>query len=617
MKRLLSLVVFLAGVGGLIGQDLPSWADEDQPQDSTSNRLKIVNADILSFQRVDGVSLQKLIGNVELLQDSTTFLCDSAYYYEEDNRIEAFDNVKVIMPDSVTMVAERATYDGQTRIAEVFDKITLTDRSVTLTTDHLIYDRNEKFGYYDESGTLIDEETELTSIFGYYYPDEDMAYFREEVVLTSPDYTLYTDTLAYDTDLKIARFVTLTKIVSQNGDIETTSGNYNTEARRVNLFARSQVKDSTYILSADTLFYDDELNMGFGIGRVVVDQQDTTLQIKGNYGEFDRETDESLVTENPVAIQVFEEDTLFLFADTLRSYVEVRIDTIRYQFLPQSLGTIDSLLHDFEAQDSLERDSAALAACIMDSLGVDTFRIDSQKSRMFKGYYNVQFYMRELQGRCDSLVYFYDDSLLFLYQDPRLWSDESQIYGDTVKVWMKNGEADSMWIGEGAFLVSEEDTVGHNQIKGKEMRASFRNGELMHMTVLGNSESIYFAKEEDSTGTRYQGMNQALAQSMKLYFVENELQRIVFISQPEGSFKPMFEVMFQPNRLDGMRWEPERRPEKPDAVQIMLGLWPPVIEQKDVPTLVPLPFEGKEAFQSETSPITEEESVQPEEVQNQ
>lgn len=590
MKRAILVFVHVLTFSVLTAQEpFPSLETED---DSTSRRVKILNSDVLSFSTVDGIQLQKLIGNVKILQDSTIFYCDSAYYFEAENRIEAFSNVRVEMPDSVVMLARRATYDGNTRIAEAFKDITLTDRSVTLETDHLTYDRNEEFGFFDNNGTLLDGETKLTSLLGYYYPQENMSYFKKEVVLESPDYTLYTDTLAYDTELKIARFITETTIVSESGEIVTTNGNYDTEVRRVNLFERSQVTDSTYILSADTLFYDDAIDMGYAIGQVVVDQKDTTLQLKGNYGEFNRDTDESLVTDNPVAIQIFENDTLFLFADTLRSIVQTRLDTVSYRFLPNALSTIDSLL-----SDSTLLDSVALASYLLDSLGVDTFRVDTQKARIFKGYYDVTFYMNELQGKCDSLVYFYDDSMLLMYRSPMLWAEENQLYGDTIKVWMKNGEADSMWLGANSFLVSEEDTVGFNQMKGKEMRASFRNGDMYRLAVIGNSESIYFAKEEDTTETRYQGMNQALAQAINLYFEDNELQKIVFLSQPEGSFKPMFEVLFQPNRLDGMKWLPENRPPKPDGLQIMTGLWPPVpiggpILEFDPEE--PLPFEGEE-----------------------
>lgn len=588
-------------------QPRAAWQDTSTV-DSNRHRVQILNADILSFQRVDGLPLQKLLGNVRLMQDSTFFSCDSAYYYESQNRLEAYDNVTVIMPDSVVMTAERATYDSETRIAEVFDNITLTDRSVTLTTDHLTYDREEEYGYYRDGGKLVDEETELTSVLGYYYPQEDMAYFRKNVVLKHPDYTLKTDTLGYHTDTKIATFLTQTTILSKDGTIETTSGNYDTQGRRVNLFARSQVRDSSYLMSADTLFYDDETNMGFAIGKVIVDQIDSSLQIRGNYGEFDRGSDRSMVAERPVAIQVFEDDTLFLFADTLRSFSIERYDTV---FATAATPVENSLAQDSSVSDTVVIPQPDSSWQVLDSVALPAppllqpeprvvQDVDTVKRRLFKGYHDVSFFMRELQGRCDSMVYYYDDSVLFLYQKPVLWSEENQLTGDTIKVWMANGKADSMWIGPNAFLVSKEDTVGYNQMKGKEMRASFRQGNLYCLEIRGNAESIYFAKEEDTVETRYQGLNQALSQAMNLYFTDNELQKIVFLAQPEGTFKPMFEVIFQENQLDGMPWRIDEKPEEPDAIAIMQGPWPP-----DLPFELPTLPEGAFDPEEETSPKEE------------
>ena len=545
MKRLLLLLVpILACLHGQ-AQTPPNYPGNPEASADTNNRVKILNSDILSFRRENGVDIQRLIGNVRLLQDSTYFFCDSAYYFEQDNRFEAFGKVRAEMPDSVVMTADRATYDGTTRVAEAFGRILLRDRTVRLTTTHLTFNRELSEGYYYKGGKLVDGDTELTSTFGYYYPRQDMAYFKRQVVLVSPDYRLETDTLAYDTQFKVAKFVTQTLIKSKDGDIETTSGNYDTESKRVNLFARSQVNDSSYILTADTLFYDDGMSLGYAVGKVVVEQRDSTLKIRGNYGEFNRETDESLVSDYPVAVQVFDDDTLFLFADTLRSLSIQRIDTVML------------------VSDSLQQADPG------------AYRLDTLERRIFRGYSSVRVYLREMQAACDSLVYFYDDSVLVLHQSPMLWADETEIFGDTIKVWMKGGQADSMWIGPNAFLVSREDTVGFNQIKGKEMRASFTEGELTRLEVLGNSESVYWAKEEDSTGASYQGMNQALAQNMTIFFEENEVQRIVFRSKPEGSFKPMFEVLFQENRLDGMKWVPEARPVRPDVVAIMEGAWPP------------------------------------------
>jgi hypothetical protein len=190
--------------------------------------------------------------------------------------------------------------------------------------------------------------------------------------------------------------------------------------------------------------------------------------------------------------------------------------------------------------------------------------MDTLEFTVFRAYHNVTFFMNDLQGKADSLVYFYDDSIITLHDDPILWSDVNQLTGDTIKIWMKNDQVDSMWVGADGFLASKEDTVGYNQIKGKELRVKFRNNELSRMNVIGNSESIYFARnDDDTTRITYQGMNKALAQKMVMHFEDNEPVKIVFLSQPEGKFIPFFMTIGQENKLDGLDWRIEEKPEKP------------------------------------------------------
>ncbi|MDX2247841.1 MAG: OstA-like protein [Bacteroidia bacterium] len=510
--------------GGLSAQPV------QQPEvvkDSTK-RVKILHASILSYLKSQEVVFEKLVGRVEMMQDSTLFFCDSAYFFETDHRLEAYSRVRIEMPDSVFLYGDKLTYDTESKISEVYKRITLTNQDVVLTTDRMTYLRNEDYGFYREGGKMVDGDNVLTSIHGYYYPNEDMAYFRDSVKLVSPDYVLTTDTLGYDTDTKVSYFITQTYITSEDGEIETENGNYDTENGIVNLYSRSTVRDSSYLLIADTLTYYDKRDLGYARGNVMVFQDDSSLQIRGGLGQFNRKTDESWVTRGAMAIHLFDDDTLYMMADTLFS---VKVKKI--------VPSTDSLAE-----------------------------MDTIETRLFKAYNNVRFFMNDLQGRADSMVYFYDDSVMYLYKDPVLWSEENQLTGDTIIVWLKNEKADSMWVGEEGFMASREDTVGYNQLKGKEIRAKFKDNELYRMHIIGNSESIYFAKnEDDTTNIYYEGMNKALAQEMIIYFQENEVKRIIFLTQPEGTYYPFFKVIFEANELDGLEWRITERPEKPSVFE--------------------------------------------------
>ncbi|MEO1448717.1 MAG: OstA-like protein, partial [Bacteroidota bacterium] len=370
----------------LPGVAVQAQADEDTAQ---STRLKIINADFLTFQKRDDLPVQKLIGRVQMQQDSTYFFCDSAYLYDNENRAEAFGRVRVEMSDSVFLFADRMEYEGETRIAEVFNNITLTDQQSVLTTDRLTYYRNEEYGYYQEGGTLEDGESTLKSIFGYYYPNQDRATFRKDVTLVHPDYTLSTDTLDYNTEIKVAHFVTQTFIDSKDGKIETSRGNYDTENSRVNLYARSIVRDSSYTLTADTLYYIDKDNLGLAFGDVRVLQEDSTLEIRGQFGRFNRETDESMLTGEAVAIQKFDEDTLYIFADTLFATKETRYvyappvpDTTLSDSIGVSTDSLASAIGEGEIPlDSLSAASDSVQASLQmlsaDSVLLEGNRVDS------------------------------------------------------------------------------------------------------------------------------------------------------------------------------------------------------------------------------------------------
>jgi len=488
---------------------LPLCLQAQSPNSGSLNGkiIEVLNADILTFQKTGARSAQKLIGNVRLLHDSTYFYCDSAYLYDFDNSFEAFSHIKADMPDGSVMTCKRMTYSGNTKILKAFDNIELEDGDATLRTNRLIYYRDKNYGYYSGGGELQDNKNLLTSEKGFYYPDEDMAYFKGRVELVNEDYTLSTDTLGYNTQTETARFMTYTRIKSDDSEIITYDGEYDTRNDAIRLFDQAQVKDDEYELKGDSLFYDNARNVGIAQGNVTLDETEGDMTVSGGYAEFDRKNHSSFVTRNAVATQSFDDDTLYILADTLFSFEDTVADT-----------------------------------------------------RTFIAYHNVIVYMNDMQGRADSLVYHYNDSIIELFNSPILWSDESQLTGDTIRIWMRNKEVDSMSVKYNGFLVSQEDTVGFNQVKGKRLEAKFEDSQIRWMHVIGNSENIYFTKDEED---KYQGMNQAQSQEMIVYLKDNKTEKVVFLKQPEGVYKPFHEIVFQTNELDGMKWRVDERPEKP------------------------------------------------------
>jgi len=470
-----------------------------------STPVEIENADVLTIENSDSGSVRILTGNVQFRQDTLTLRCDSARHYPEYNFLQAFSNVIIQITDTTQLRGNYLAYDGNLRIAEMYHKVKLKDGNTLLETERLTYYRDNGIALYPLPGKLTDADNVLTSLSGTYHTQDNIVYFKREVKLVNPEFRLETDTLGYLTTTRTAMFVAPTVIYMDNDTLNTTLGEYFTQQRKALLYNRSSIRDSDYYLTADTLWYSEKTGLGEAIGNVFLCKRDSTLNLTGDCAQIDRLQNTTLVYEDPVVVQKIEKDTLHLFA------------------------------HQFKALQDTVANKSWLCA-----------------------WPHVKIFMKDLQGVCDSLVYQVEDSLLTLYQAPVLWSSENQITGDTIRIWLKNKEMDSLRIYASCFLISQADSAGYNQVKGRQMYGKFKDNALHKLKVNGNAESIYFSKNEEKN--TYEGVNKSLSNEILIYFEEQKPKKISFLSKPDGSFIPYYEVYENPPLLEDFNWQPERRP---------------------------------------------------------
>src|SRR5262245_61939290 len=124
---------------------------------SAQRKVKLKQADALRGSMLDGVRVDRAIGNVIFVQNQTTIYCDSATFNKSKNTIDAYGHIRIVDGDSVTVTANRLTYDGNKKIAYlrknvVFNKL----QTATLYTDFLDYDRPRNLAKYFNKGKLVD-----------------------------------------------------------------------------------------------------------------------------------------------------------------------------------------------------------------------------------------------------------------------------------------------------------------------------------------------------------------------------------------------------------------------------------------------------------------------------
>ena len=298
-----------------------AWAQEPVRSDTTK-KVEILAARKLEFLKTnDTTELQILAGNVKLRQGSTLFYCDSCIINNRIHILEAFGNVHINDADTANAYSDYLRYLTDKRVAYMQKNVRLTDGKATLTTNNLEYDVETKLGIYTNGGRMINnKKSVLTSAEGYYYTDLKDIYFKKNVELIDPAYTLKSDSLLYNTESEVARFIAETFIKdSSNRTIKTKEGYYDTKNKKAEFGARPVIQDGSTQIVAQSVKFDDSTGISEAEGNaVIIDTAQQTILIAGKI--FRNSKNESVLAFNkPLMIIKQDQDSIFITADTLFS----------------------------------------------------------------------------------------------------------------------------------------------------------------------------------------------------------------------------------------------------------------------------------------------------------
>ncbi|PHI21500.1 hypothetical protein CEQ90_01395 [Lewinellaceae bacterium SD302] len=230
-------------------------APESRPDTSGT---EIINIDFSEQLRVlrgrNRRVVQKLIGQVELSQDSIYMYCDSADLVEEV-QLYAYNNVIIQQGDSIAAFAEYLDYNAETQLADLRRNVVLQNGDRELYTDALRYDLAEKLATYTTGGRLTDGKTQLFSTRGYYYAAADRIYFRDSVVVIGEQFELRADTLMYDSPSETVYFLGPTVIRTDTAEIYCEDGFYNVTTNQAVFRQNAQYRSGSQIAAADSISY--------------------------------------------------------------------------------------------------------------------------------------------------------------------------------------------------------------------------------------------------------------------------------------------------------------------------------------------------------------------------
>lgn len=492
---------------------------------SSQKMVYLERAQHLDFDQERIADAQILTGDVCFRHDDALMYCDSAYFYETTNSLDAFGHVRLVQGDTLLGFGDVLYYDGDSKLARFRKHVKLihgrADENPTiLTTDSLNYDRAAEVAYYFRGGQVKDSLNTLTSVRGRYRPKTKQAVFSKDVRLVNPKFVLTSDTLLYNTETKIADLVSPTDIIyEKETDIKTSLGWYNTQTEQSMLLNRSLIHHSDgKTMTGDTIYYDKLIGFGEVLGHMEMQDSVQQATLFGEYGQMWEADSKGYATDSALMVDWSDmEHMTYIHADTLFT------QEIHY---------------------------------------TDSARADSTYRRV-QAHYGVRVFRDDMQMVCDSLVYLSSDSTIHLYKKPVCWSDNQQISSDSIIVYLVNSSVDHANGFGNALCVMQDSLQFFNQMSGKEIIVTLVEGEVKLIDMSGNALTIYYPRESDGG---YVGMNTTESSFIRMFVEQKRVDHILFTKETTGVMYPMDQIPDGGDRLALFFWADNARPTDPDDV---------------------------------------------------
>lgn len=481
---------------------------------SQSKRIKILHADNTHVDpKFPGATIS--FGNVIVEHEGATLRCDKAYIYQEQNLIKAMGNVIVNQGDTIIQYSKYTDYDGVKKLATSWGNVVLKDELMTLKTDTLYFDRIKQHLYYRSGGTIKDTTNILISKIGNYYLETNKFQAFTSVEVDNDDSHLVSNHLDYYTDTGISDLFGPSTITSEQNTMYTEKGRYNSKTNISHFIKNSKIFYGDRTIEGDSLYYNKNIDFASATGNIKIVDTVNNSVVKGGYAEFFKQKDSVFITKRAVAISAMESDSTYIHGDTL----------------------------------------------------LITGKVDE---RLLKAFNHVKIFKSDLQGKCDSLVSNEKTGVTKLLINPVLWAEGNQITGDTIHLISNSitKQLDSLKILNNAFMI-QKDSSGYSQLKGKNMYGKFKNNKLKSLTDVGNSEVIFYLRDESQ---KLIGISK-MESSANIFFIleNNEIKSIDFNKNAKGKTYPPseFEKLSPKEKLfKGFIWREDERPLTKEAIFI-------------------------------------------------
>lgn len=550
----------------------PVWGQKKQRKPAKQeDRIFLDHADDLSYDDHVMPGVQRLKGNVRFRYQDTRLSCDSAYFNQRAKTFQAFGHVKVNRTGGITLSCARLTYNGFSQLIQARKQVVLTQPGRSLHCDSLDYNQaTGQANYFGGRGRLVAGATTVLADVGDYNTNTKDANFSGNVIMQNPKYRITTPTLHYNTKTGVAHVQGKSVIHSAKGEVvHTNDGVYDTRTDHMQLRGPSTVTSPERDISGDNLTYNSTTGDGDGYGHVKLFDKKQDRTVTGEEVHYNSKTGES---EGRGNVKVHDrKNQRDISGEYLRYNSQTKVGRGRGKVV-----YVDHKNHNAFVGDTLDyTESSAIAyghAIAKEFSEGDTLFVHADTVRMrawnlntdsvyrkVYGINNVRAYRTDLQAVCGLLIANSQDSCITLYHDPIAWSDNRQLLGDSIKVFMNDSTVREVQVLSQALSIEQmDDGIHYNQVSAKQMYGYFEEGKIRWGQAIGNVLIVFYPVDDKDSSLV--GLNYTETDTMRVYFSpERKLQK-VWMPKTVGTLYPMTQIPANKEKLPTFAWFDYIRP---------------------------------------------------------
>lgn len=470
-----------------------------QAQVQKAKPIKIENADHADRNEAEIPGAALLTGNVRVNHDGVIMTCNKAYLFENENYIKLFGNVQMVQGDTLFLNSKYAEYNGNVKQALATGDAILRSPDMTLTTDTIHFDRNIQQAYYNSYGTIINKDNTLKSKSGRYFVSEKKFRFLTAVTLTNPKTVIKSNHLDYYSNSGHSYLFGPSTITSKDNFIYTEKGFYDTKKNLAHFLRKSYIKYNNRLIEGDSLYYDRNKDFASATHNVKITDSINKGLVKGHYAEVYKAKDSMYVTGRAVAINLVENDSVFIHGKILMV-------------------------------------------------------TGKPENRIIRAYKNARFFKSDMSGKCDSIHSAQTTALTQLIGRPVIWNGKNQMTGDVIHLIGNNRtqKIDSLKVLTNAFIISR-DTIGpgFNQVKGVNLYGRFEDSKLKEADIIKNAEIISYLRNDDQ---ELIGIDKCACSKINIKLNDNKIEEATKYTQTDCDLYPEKDLPENARLLRGFLW---------------------------------------------------------------